>query len=153
MIILLKFIEDALSAHNDLREKYNSPPLILSPALSTLAQKHSEFLAKERKLLYSNNTLNGEKIGENIFIGNKNYNGEEIASFWYKGNKKYNFRNSKDNDFNDSEINNFTQLIWKNTKEVGFGFSYDKKGNFYVVANYFPCGNIEGQYKYNVLPY
>ena len=148
-----KFIEDALSAHNDLREKHNSPPLILSPALSTLAQNHSEFLAKERKLLYSNNTLNGEKIGENIFMGNKNYNGEEVTSFWYKGNKKYNFRNIKDNDFTDIEINNFTQLIWKNTKEVGFGFSYDKKGNFYVVANYFPCGNIEGQYQNNVLPY
>ena len=148
-----KFIEDALAAHNDLREKHNSPPLILSPALSTLAQNHSEFLAKENKLLFSNNMLNGEKIGENLFVGNKNDNGEEVTSFWYKGNKKYNFRNIKDNDFNDIEINNFTQLIWKNTKEVGFGFSYDKKGNFYVVANYFPCGNIEGQYQNNVLPY
>ena len=151
--ITTKFIEEALSAHNDLREKHNSPPLILNPTLSTLAQNHSEFLAKEKKLSFSNNKLNKEKIGENLFMGNKNYNGEEVTSFWYKGNIKYDFRNLNDNNYDDIEINNFTQLIWKNTKEVGFGFSYDKKGNFYVVANYYPCGNIEGQYQYNVLPY
>ena len=148
-----KFIEEALSSHNEIREKHNSPPLILNPTLSTLAQNHSEFLAKEKKLSFSNNKLNKEKIGENLFVGNKNYNGEEVTSFWYKGNIKYNFRNLNDNNYDDIEINNFTQLIWKNTKEVGFGLSYDKKGNFYVVANYFPCGNIEGQYQYNVLPY
>ena len=151
--ITTKFIEEALFAHNDLREKHNSPPLILNPALSTLAQNHSEFLAKEKKLLFSKNKLNNEKIGENLFMGNKNYNGEEITSYWYRGNKKYNFEDINNNDFKDIEINNFTQLIWKNTREVGFGFSHDKKGNFYVVTNYFPCGNIEGQYQYNVLPY
>ena len=69
----------------------------------------------------------------------------------YKGIKNYDFNKGENNEKND-EINNFTQLIWKNTKEVGFGFSYDRKGNFYVVANYFPSGNIEGQYQNNVLP-
>ena len=63
----------------------------------------------------------------------------------------YNFENINENK-NNEEINNFTQLIWKNTKEVGFGYSIDKKGNFYAVANYFPCGNIKGQYQNNVLP-
>ena len=152
--ITTKFLEEALIAHNELRAKHNSPPLILNPTLSILAQKHSDFLAKEGKIINrNNNQLNNKKIGENVFMNKNNCNGEEVTSFWYKGIKKYDFQNIKNNDNNDIEINNFTQLIWKDTKEVGFGFSNDKKGNFYVVANYFPCGNIEGQYQNNVLPY
>ena len=43
-------------------------------------------------------------------------------------------------------------MIWKSTKEVGFGNKLDDKGNFYVVANFYPCGNIKGQYQQNVFP-
>ena len=147
------FLEEALFAHNELRLKHNAPPLILNPNLSILAQAHAETLAKEKKMVFSNNKLKNEKIGENLYKGTNNCNGEEVSSFWYKGNKKYNFKNVEKNDFNDSEINFFTQMIWKNTKEVGFGFYNDAKGNFYVVANYFPCGNIQGEYQNNVFPH
>ena len=146
-----KFLEEALFSHNELRANHNSPPLDLNPNLSILAQNHSDFLAKEGKLIYSNNKIKNEDIGENLFMSKKKCSGEEVTSFWYKGIKNYNFNKGENNEKND-EINNFTQLIWKNTKEVGFGFSYDRKGNFYVVANYFPSGNIEGQYQNNVLP-
>ena len=149
-----KLFEEIIISHNELRAKHNSPPLVLNPALSTIAQNHSKFLAKEGKKIYSNNTFNNQKLGENIYISNKKCEGEEITSYWYRGFKKYNFKKSKNNENNDDEeeINNFTQLIWKNTKEVGFGFSNDIKGNYYYVANYFPCGNIKGQYQNNVLP-
>ena len=70
--------------------------------------------------------------------------------YWYKGRKNYDFNILSKNKKNE-ENDNFTQLIWKNTKEVGFGFNHDNDGNLYVVANYYPCGNIKGQYKNNVL--
>lgn len=149
--ITTKFLDEALFAHNELRAKHNSPPLVLNPILSTLAQDHSNFLAKEGKLINSNNKLKDQKIGENLFMSKYNCSGEEVTSFWYKGIKKYNATNLGNNKKNNEEINNFTQLIWKSTKEVGFGFSTDKKGNFYAVANYFPCGNIKGKYNKNVL--
>lgn len=49
----------------------------------------------------------------------------------------------------------FTQMVWKGTKEVGYGLS--KCGNtYYVVARYFPPGNIDvlGMHLFeeNVLP-
>ena len=147
------FLEEALFAHNELRARHNVPPLFLNPNLSILAQNHADNLAKEKKLVFSNNKLKDEKIGENLFIGSNSCNGEEVTSFWYRGIQKYDFKNVEENDFNNDEINFFTQMIWKNTREVGFGFSNDKKGNIYIVANYFPCGNIKGQYKNNVLPY
>ena len=147
--ITTTFLEEALCAHNELRAKHNSPPLFLNPTLTTLAQNHSELLAKEGNLKYSNNKLEDKKIGENLFMSKKKYTGEEVSLYWYKGINYYDFQNM--NNIEKKEAKNFTQLIWKSTREVGFGVTTDKKGNFYVVANYFPCGNIKGQYKENVL--
>lgn len=46
----------------------------------------------------------------------------------------------------------FTQLIWKNSVQLGVGiaFSSDKQ-KIYVVAQYSPPGNVHGQYADNVL--
>lgn len=46
----------------------------------------------------------------------------------------------------------FTQLVWKNTQRVGAGIAYtsDRK-KVYVVAQYSPPGNYQGQYQQNVL--
>ena len=142
-----KFLEEILNSHNEKRSKHNSPPLLLNPSLSTLAQNKAEEMAEGKKIKKDNN----QQFGINLFFSKKNCNGEEVTSFWYKGRKKYDFTKLNNNINNDEEINNFTQLIWKNTKDVGFGFSNDNKGNFYVVAYYFPKGNIKEEYKNNVL--
>ena len=146
-----KFLEEILNSHNELRLKHNSPPLILSPNLSTLAQKKVEEMAKKEIKNYKNE-INKNNYGINYFISKNNCTGDEVTSFWYEGINKYNFKNKENKNKNDEMINSFTQLIWKNTKEVGFGYSNDDKGNFYVVAYYFPCGNIKGKYKDNVFP-
>ena len=146
-----KFLEEILNSHNELRLKHNSPPLILSPNLSTLAQKKVEEMAKNEIKNYKNE-INKNNYGINYFISKNNCTGDEVTSFWYEGINKYNFKNKENKNKNDEAINSFTQLIWKNTKEVGFGYSNDDKGNFYVVAYYFSCGNIKGEYKNNVFP-
>lgn len=49
---------------------------------------------------------------------------------------------------------NFTQLIWKNTKELGVGIAVSLSGNLFVVCNYKPKGNtIEGFQDNVILPY
>ena len=144
-----KFLEEILHSHNELRLKHNSPPLVLSPNLSTLAQKKVEKMAKKGIKKYKKE-INKDNYGINYFFSKNNCTGDEVTSFWYEGINKYNF--TKQENKNDEKINNFTQLIWKNTKEVGFGYTNDDKGNFYVIAYYFPCGNIKGEYKNNVFP-
>jgi hypothetical protein len=110
-----------------------------------------EEMAKKEIKNYKNE-INKNNYGINYFISKNNCTGDEVTSFWYEGINKYNFKNKENKNKNDEKINSFTQLIWKNTKEVGFGYSNDDKGNFYVVAYYFPCGNIKGEYKNNVFP-
>ena len=52
----------------------------------------------------------------------------------------------------------FTQMVWVDTKLIGIGFGYGQATNgytpYYCVANYYPPGNVVGQYDKNVLrPY
>lgn len=41
----------------------------------------------------------------------------------------------------------FTQVVWKATKRLGCG----QAGKF-VVCNYYPAGNVQGQFRDNVAP-
>ena len=50
----------------------------------------------------------------------------------------------------EKNTSHFTQMIWKNITDVGFGFK--RKGYFcYTVAFYYPPRNSFDQYKENVL--
>ena len=143
-----KFLEEIFNSHNEIRLKHNSSPLKLNSSLTNLAQKKADTMAENKEIKIKENN---QKLGKSYFFSENTCTGEEVTSFWYKGKYKYNFKKEEENK-KDEMINNFTQLIWKNTKEVGFGFANDDKGNFYVVALYFPCGNIKGEYKKNVFP-
>lgn len=45
----------------------------------------------------------------------------------------------------------FTQMVWRDTKEIGVGRAKGKSGQVVIVANYKPRGNIFGQFTANVL--
>ena len=56
---------------------------------------------------------------------------------WYNEIKDYNFETGKST----GVTGHFTQLIWLDSKEVGFGAAFN--GGFLItVANYFPGGNV-----------
>uniref|UniRef100_H2YZD8 SCP domain-containing protein n=1 Tax=Ciona savignyi TaxID=51511 RepID=H2YZD8_CIOSA len=44
----------------------------------------------------------------------------------------------------------FTQVVWKNSTEIGIGVATDGKGTLFAVANYAPAGNFRGQFEENV---
>lgn len=46
----------------------------------------------------------------------------------------------------------FTQMVWKNTQEMGMAMARGLNGKIYVVANYNPRGNVVGKFMANV-PY
>ena len=45
---------------------------------------------------------------------------------------------------------NFTQLVWKNSLEVGFGIAIGSNNKVIACANYFPAGNKANEYEINV---
>lgn len=48
----------------------------------------------------------------------------------------------------------FTQVVWKNSKEIGVGKAFSRDNRVYVVALYYPAGNYVGRenYEKNVQP-
>ena len=72
--------------------------------------------------------------------------GAHASSQWYDTVGHHNFSS---NEFNDRS-GAFTQLVWKDTREVGFGVARAANGYYYSVANYFPSGNYSGEFRKNV---
>jgi uncharacterized protein YkwD len=142
-----KFIEEALKQHNKLRNEHHAENLIIEEKLQNYAQNFAEELANKNEEYHSQCELEGKIIGENIFVSNNNnITGEKMTNDFYNEINNY--------DFNKGECvinaSRFTQLVWKNSKEVGFGIAKSKSGKIYVVVNYYPAGNNLGEYKENV---
>lgn len=47
----------------------------------------------------------------------------------------------------------FTQVIWRDSTELGVGMARNRNGEVYVVCNYNPAGNFLGSFTENVLPF
>lgn len=138
------YIQQFLNNHNKLRKKHRTPSLKMNDSLNKRAQEHAKNLFNSTKI-YSNFTLNKKALGENILLSNKNLSPEEICREWYNENKKYNYNSQKIQ----KDTIHFTQLVWKNSKEVGFGFIKDGNKTC-AVALYYPSGNIFGEFEDNV---
>ena len=124
--------------------------LTRSSALEKIAQSHSEKLASLGYLVHSSNTLNGNKIEENLYIWKKDsgYLGIKPVDECYSEIKDYDFEQPEFS----PKTSHFTQVVWENTKQVGCGVACDEKDYCYITCNYFPAGNYFGQFKTNVLP-
>ena len=115
-----KFAIEALMAHNQYRIQHGAQPLQSNEYLNRAANEWAHELVKMNQLKHSPDQwrrYQGSVLGENLayFIGPV-LKGDRLSSMWY--------REVKNHDFNlDLQENSlhFSQLVWKNTKEVGFG--------------------------------
>ena len=92
----------------------------------------------------------GEPLGENIYFTRKfvGYSNGSVSNEWYDEKDNYDFQKGKPKD-KDYDFEHFTQIVWKNSKKVGFGI-YSKEKFFIFVANYSPKGNNKNEFLKNV---
>ncbi|KAH3748673.1 Golgi-associated plant pathogenesis-related protein 1-like [Dreissena polymorpha] len=149
-----KFEEDALRKHNDLRKKHSAQALTLADDLTAYAQKWADDIAKRDRMEHSKCTLpSGDSVGENIYMcwssdGSAAADANDAVQSWYDEIKDYDF-NKQGFAMN---TGHFTQVVWKESKELGIAWAKSKGGSIYVVANYRPSGNYEGDFEANVTP-
>jgi hypothetical protein len=131
---------------------HNAPPLKYNDSLAKIAQEWAEELAKTQKLQHSPPNWRQYKnvpLGENIaYLFNFPMTGEKMIDMWYSESITHDY--SLDHQPHSEQ---FSQMIWKGSNEVGFGRVRGPNGEWwYGVGIYMPQGNIIGYYAQNVLP-
>lgn len=70
--------------------------------------------------------------------------GAQAVREWYSTKHKYCGRISGDSA-------SFTQVVWVASDQLGVGVAKSRLGDTYVVAHYYPPGNITGEERVNVI--
>lgn len=141
--------QQVLDHHNNIRKLVKVPPLQYSASLSAYAQQWAEHLASRGSRIYHSDCVHpdGRNLGENIFWGSSfdAYSPLDASGSWYEEKQQYRYRpisNISDG------TGHYTQMVLKETREMGLGVAYTKKGGIIVVASYYPAGNVIGQLPY-----
>ena len=150
---IVQIRKNILNKHNILRSNHETQKLKLNNKLNEMAQTFAEKCAASSDGeiycldLYENDE-NGEyeMIGQNIAVIKNNNNVLDICQKWYNEKYNYNFDSNKYID----KTGHFTQMIWKNTTDIGIGYKESQDGIKYFIVYYYPAGNIFNKYKENV---
>lgn len=129
-----------LAEHNKARREVGVPNLRWSTQLENIAYNYAQELASSCSFQHSNNGY-----GENLFYGTKGYyTAVDGVKAWWDEKKDYDYEN---NTGNGKVVGHYTQLVWRKTTEVGCGVAIGC-GNLYLVCNYNPAGNFNGEWPY-----
>ncbi|XP_060768197.1 GLI pathogenesis-related 2 [Neoarius graeffei] len=142
------FATEFLQAHNEYRLKHQALPLTLDSNLNSSAQVWANHLLSVRTLKHSSTNL-GENLYYKYSSPPKKVTGRIAVDSWYNEIKNYNFTRPGFS----SGTGHFTQVVWKDSKQLGVGVATDGTTTI-VVGHYSPAGNITnaGYFEKNVLP-
>lgn len=129
-----------LKAHNRYRAKHGSPPLKWSAEAAAKAQAWAQHLAVAGNLEHGDH----EGMGQNLaYKSGAEFSAQDVADNWYNEERNYDYRQPGFR----GNTGHFTQMVWKNTGQMGVGRVVQGKMT-YVVANYIPPGNITSTEKF-----
>ncbi|XP_058457658.1 uncharacterized protein LOC131434684 isoform X2 [Malaya genurostris] len=143
-----EFSQAMLRHHNEYRRKHGAPNLVLHKELVRDAQQWAEILARDDRFTYRQNS----RYGENLYClwssdRHAKPNPKDVCHSWYEEVKQYAFNVEPRGIIKGGQ---FTQMVWKGTKELGVGVGQTKSGKVIVVCTYYPRGNVLGQFLTNV---
>lgn len=129
-----------LETHNTHRDRHCVPRLTWSDELARGAQEWANACTPDpddpKKFAHSK----GTGLGENLAWGTP-LTGKDAVERWYNEIAKYDFQNPVWS----TEVGHFTQMVWRNTTQIGCAVAPCSQQNFYV-CRYSPPGN------FNVVP-
>ena len=142
--------EDCLEAHNRYRSKHDAPPLRNEMNLIQFAKARAADMQMTENFNHDNQKLSQAGYGENLYMSwgsgqLESPNCANVVKAWYDERSMYKGYFSKG-------VGHYTQVVWKSTTSLGCATSgRSRSGNYYVVCNYHPPGNVIGQFDTNVI--
>jgi pathogenesis-related protein 1 len=147
-------IQQILDAHNAYREEVGIPRLTWSDSLARYARQWANELAHHRGCVLQHRPYDAKSpwnqlYGENIFMGGgTDWKPTVLDAVAGWGSEKE-YYDADDNKCKNGKVcGHYTQIVWKNTTQVGCGVAGCPDGYVIIVCNYNPPGNYEGERPY-----
>lgn len=145
-----RFAQALLAEHNRARDAVGVSRLAWSGKLAREAQGWAERLAREGRMFHSTNAESGG-AGENLWMGSAGYYGADVMVGAFVDEKRlyrhgaFSAQVSATGKWED--VGHYTQVVWRDTREVGCAVARGAKDDF-LVCRYYPSGNWMGQTAY-----
>jgi uncharacterized protein YkwD len=131
---------EMLAAHNEVRAGVDVPALVWSDYLAAHAQDWAWHLLRNQQFYHRPNS----NFGENLFeISGGSALPAQVVEDWASEARDYNYRANTCH----GVCGHYTQLVWRNTREVGCAVARTSNVEVWV-CNYDPPGNWVGQRPY-----
>jgi pathogenesis-related protein 1 len=132
--------QEMVAAHNLYRTQVGVPSLHWSGSLAARAQQWANTLIQRRTFAPRRDGLFGENLYE---VVNGRATPAEVLKAWVSEKANYRY----DSNSCSARCGHYTQVIWRDTKEVGCGVARDAQREVWV-CNYDPLGNVVGERPY-----
>lgn len=141
--------ERLLVVHNAERSRLGLPPLVWNPSLASDAGSYAKTLLARGQLAHAS-ASERKGQGENLWMGTAGAWNSDAMVGMFLDERRY-FRAAAFPDVsltgNWSDVGHYTQIVWKDTKEVGCAIDTGN-GMDVLVCRYSPAGNVFGQSPY-----
>lgn len=139
-----------VSAHNYERAALGVGPVRWNDSLAAGAQEWADHLSATGQFAHSPDEKGGPQIGENIWGGTKgHFSLESMVHLWIAEKQHFvpgTFPHTSATG-NPADVSHYTQLVWRDTVEIGCGLS-GAGGEEILVCRYSRPGNVVGQEVY-----
>jgi pathogenesis-related protein 1 len=131
---------EMLQAHNSIRRGLGLPGLAWSDRLAARAQEWAETLLAKNQFLHSPKPLYGENLFE---MTGAQASPTQVVLEWASESRNYDYRSNGCR----GTCGHYTQIIWRDTREVGCGVARGARREVWV-CEYNPPGNWVGKRPY-----
>lgn len=135
--------EALLAEHNKWRSRVGVSALKWSSEMEELARDWAYKLSRN----YGCRMMHGSSnYGENIFWSNYPVTAKYVVDYWAE--ERFNYDYLSDSCKAGKACGHYTQIVWRETREVGCGRALCQGGEEIWVCNYNPAGNTKGKKPY-----